>query len=579
MPTRPTRSTSDEVELPTAATLKRLKISPEVAWYLITRGIPLPTCPPKIKTPEPRSLKGARFDPDRVDRVLAAMRAMKHTQGEWAGRPLVPDPWQVAYALAPVYGWVRKNGHDNYVRIVRAALVDVPRKNGKTTLAGGQALYLTGADGEQGAQVLAVAAAKDQAGYCFAPVKALAEGTPALRKHFKTRVGKVIHPKTSSYFSVVASVADLLHGANVHGAVIDELHIHKTRDVVDAVETGTGARAQPLILIITTADDGRSGTIYAEKREYAEQLARGTIEDFSFYAVVFAADDGDDPFDEVTWRKANPGYGISPTQEFMEAEARKAKQSPANRARFERLHLGIRTKQETKYLELPAWDANASLVVPERLDGRVAYGGMDLAATSDLCALAWDFPDEHGGHDVLWRLWLPAEALPKLDQRTAGQASTWVREGLLTLTPGNVADYDYIRAAINADRERFDVRAVAYDPWNSSQLVNDLLADDAPMVQMRQGFASMSPATKELLRLILQGTADKPVYRHGGNPAIRWQVDNFAVEMDAAGNVKPSKRNAGDKIDGVVAAIMALDQATRHQDTTSVYEDRGLVVL
>lgn len=538
-----------------------LKLSPEVAWYLEDRGWPLPTCVPKFKTPEPRTLRGARFDPERVDRVVAAFERMQHTQGEWAGRPLRPDPWQVAYMLAPVYGWVRKNDRGMWVRVVRTQYVEVPRKNGKTTAAGGQALYLTGADGEAGAQVLAAAAGKDQASFCFTPVKALADGSPALKAHFRTLQGKVLHPRSGSYFMVVSSIADLLHGANVHGAVIDELHIHKTRDLVDAIETGTGARSQPLVIIITTSDDGRQGTIYAEKRTYCEQLASGVITDPTFYGVIFGADETDDPFAEATWVKANPGYGISPTRQFMEAEARKAQQSPANRARFLRLHLGLRTKQETKYLDLGAWDANASMVDEADLVGRRCFGGLDLASTSDLCALAWDFPDGDGRHTVLWRHWCPEAAFERLNVRTAGQAAVWRRDGWLSVTPGNVADYDYIRARINSDRERFDVAEVAYDPWNATQLVNDLMADDAPMVTYRQGFASMSSPTKELQRVVLEGDSGSPRYRHGGNPLVRWQVDNFAVEMDPAGNVKPSKRHAGDKIDGVVAGVMALGRA------------------
>ena len=557
-----------------------LKLSPDVACYLEEAGIPFPTCPPKFKTPEPRNVKGAAFDPARVDRVIRGLEVMKHTQGEWAGRPLRPDPWQVAYIFAPVYGWVRRNDSGRMVRVARTEYVELPRKNGKTTMAGGQALYLTGADGEAGAQVLAAAAGKDQASFCFAPVKALAEGTPALKGSFRTMQGKVLHPRSGSYFTVVSSIADLLHGANVHGAVIDELHIHKTRDLVDAIETGTGARAQPLVIIITTSDDSRTDTIYAEKRGYVEQLASGVITDPTFYGVIWGAEDTDDPFIEATWRKANPGYGISPTREFMEAEARKAQQSPANRARFLRLHLGLRTKQETKYLELSDWDNNAGMVDVDALTGRDCYGGLDLASTSDLCALAWDFPDGQGGHDVIWRHWCPEAAVPKLDARTAGQATVWVASGLLTVTPGNVADYDFIRATINADRERFNVREVAFDPWNSSQLVNDLMADDAPMVTHRQGFASMSAPTKELQRILLEGTPDRPRYRHGGNGLLRWQVDGFAVEMDPAGNVKPSKRRASDKIDGVVAGIMALARATHAEPTReSIYESRGMEVV
>lgn len=561
--------------------LRSLKISPEVGFYLQSRGIPLPTCVPKFKTPEPRRLSGARFDPARVDRVIKALSLLRHTQGRWAGRPLVPDPWQVAYIIAPVYGWVRRNDAGEWVRVARTEYVELPRKNGKTTLAGGQACYMTTADGEMGGQVIAAAAGKDQAGFCFMPVKAIAEKSPALSPHVKVTASKIVHKRTGSYFTVVSSLADLLHGANVNAAVIDELHVHKSRDLVDALETGTGARDQPLIIIITTADDGRQDTIYAEKRLYLEQLARGALKDPTFYGVVFAADADDDPFVEETWRRANPGYGISPTKEFLEAESRKARQSPANKARFLRLHLGIRTKQETKYIELPDWDRNASLVDEAKLAGREAYGGLDLAATSDLLALCWLFPDDRrGGFDGLWRIWTPEANLERLDKRTAGQASVWVDRGFLTPTPGNVADYDWIKAQIDRDMTAFDVRSIGYDPWNASQITNDLTEAGAPMVKVRQGFATLSPPTKELQRLLIAGTVEKPLLRHGGNPLMRWMVDNLAVAMDPAGNVKPDKAKGADKIDGVSALVIALSEAmTRQPKKRSAYEDGDLEIV
>lgn len=556
-----------------------LGISGEVAYYLESRGIALPTCPPLIKTPEPTTVPGARFDPERVDRVLAVFALLRHTQGKWAGAPLIPAPWQVAYILAPVFGWVRKNDDGDYMRMIRRVYVDIPRKNGKTTTAGGIATYLLAADGEAGAQVYAVAYGKDQARFCFDPVKAMAEKSPALSPYVKCLTNRIVHQPSSSYFAVVSRVADLMHGANIHGAIIDELHVHKTPELVETVETGTGSRTQPLVMIITTADDGRQSTIYARRRNYVERVARRAIKDPTFYGVVWAAEADDDPFSESTWRKANPGYGVSPSREYLEAASNEAKLSPADLAKFLRLHLGLRTKQDVRYFDMGQWDRNASIVDPETLNGRECYGGLDLAATADLCALCWDFPDGSGGHDALWRLWAPEAAYDSLNRRTQGDAAVWVRDGRLTLTPGDVADYDYIREAINADREKYDVREIAYDPWNASQLVNDLTGDDAPMVTMRQGFAHMSGPTKELLRLIGEGTAEHPRYRHGGNPAIRWQVDNFAVEMDAEGNVKPSKRNAGDKIDGIVAAIMALSRATQSNGERSVYEDRDVLIL
>lgn len=571
---------------PTAAELRRLKISPEVAWYLRERGIPLPDCVPRFKTPEPRRAAGVMFDPERVDRVINSMLRMRHTKGRLAGAPLRPDPWQVAYVIAPVFGWVHKNEYGDWVRVVRTLYVELPRKNGKTTLAGGIALYLTGADGESGAEVYAAAAGKDQAGFCFEPVKALAEGAPGLKQHFRTVVGKVIHPRTASYFRVVSAMADLMHGANIHGAVVDELHIHKSRDLVDALETGTGARQQPLIMFITTADDSRQGTIYAEKRGHIERLSRRTITDHSTYGVIWAAEDtdrhGEKPFLESTWRKANPGYGISPTREFMTAEAKKAKQSPANLARFLRLHLGIRTKQATKYLDLAVWDRNAGIVNETELIGRRCFGGLDLAATSDLTALCWLFPDTASGYDVIWRHWMPEAGLEKLNERTAGEAEVWVRHGWLKTTPGETVNYDFIRKQVNEDREQFQVEQLGYDPWNATQAVTNMEEDGAPMVMVRQGYAHMSPPTKELLRVLLAGTEQDPAFRHGGNPIVRWQVDNLAVQMDPGGNVKPDKAKSGDKIDGLVAAIVGLGRAVEagpDYDVLDSIPGEGLCVM
>lgn len=574
----PARST--EPELYDQDELDRLLISPEVGWYLASRGIPLPTCPPKYKTPEPRDVPGARFDPARVDKVLRAFKALTHTQGQWAGRPLVPDPWQVAYILAPVYGWVRRNDAGRWARIIRSEYVDIPRKNGKTTLAGGQAIYLTAADGEPGAQVYALAAGKDQARFCFDPVKVLAEKSRKLARHVRTLRDRIVHKASNSYFAVVSSLADLIHGANIHGAVIDELHVHKTRDLVDAVETGTGAREQPLVVMLTTADESRQGTIYAEKRNYAEALARGALYDPTFYGVIFGCDEGDDPFAEETWRKANPGYGISPTKEFLESEANKARQTPANLARFLRLHLGLRTKQSTKYIKLADWDKNAGMVDEELLAGRECYTGLDLGSVSDLAAVCHLFPDGAGGFDAVWRIWAPEENLRELDRRTAGNATVWAADGWLTLTDGNVIDYDAIRAQLVLDLEVFSVLDIAYDSWDATQLVNDLVEDGAPMSPIRQGFATLSAPTKSLQRLLMKGTPERPLLRHGGNPVMRWMIDNLAVAMDPAGNVKPDKAKGADKIDGVSALVNAFERTLRTEQTgDSVYENDGLMIL
>ncbi|EDY42481.2 terminase large subunit [Streptomyces sp. SPB074] len=561
--------------------LARLKLSPEVAWYLTERGVPLPDCPSLVKAPEPRDAPGAAFDGERVDRVLRAFQQLRHTQGALAGQPLRPDPWQVAYILAPIFGWVHwDDGAGMYVRIIREAYVDVPRKNGKTTLGGGIALYMMGGDGEPGAQVITAAVTKEQARLLYGPVKAIVEKSPALSRVMQPLASAILHPKTDSYFKPVSSLAGAQHGLNLHCGLVDELHEHKTPELVETIESGTGSRRQPLIFIITTADAGKRESVYQRKRERVEQLARGAYRAPSVYGVVFAAEKDDDPFAEETWKKANPGYGVSPTRAYLRTAAEKAQQSPAELASFLRLHLGIRTKQVTKFLTLESWTLNGAMVDEATLAGREAYGGLDLGAVSDLNALAWLFPDDRDGSvDLLLRFWTPEDNIKDLDRRTAGSASVWVREGWLRTTPGNVTDYEVIGAQIRKDLDAFDVKSLGFDRWSSTPLTNSLEGERAPMVGVGQGYKTMSPALKAVQRLLLQGASQvqaggRPMLRHGGNPVMAWMVDNLAVAVDDAGNVKPSKASAGDKIDGVSALCDAMSEVlARPPKRTSAYED------
>ncbi|MFI9558861.1 terminase large subunit [Nonomuraea endophytica] len=550
--------------LPSAAELKRLKLSAEVAWYLVDRGIPLPDCPPKWKTPEPGELlKSARFDPARVDRVLKSFELLRHTKGKWAGRPLRPDPWQVAYVIAPVFGWVKRNRSGVWVRVITSLYVDVPRKNGKSTLCGGLGIYMTAADGEGGAEVIAAATTKDQAGYVFTPIKNLAEHSPALAPYVKSLANKIVHKATGSTFSVVSSVAESLHGGNLHAGIIDELHIHKDGGaLVEAIETGTGSRDQPLIVIITTADDGRPNTIYARKRRRIEQLARRVIRHPSTYGVVWAAEEGDDPFTVATMRKANPGYGISPTAEYLEKKAREAAQDPAVFASYQRLHLGIRTKQKTKYIKLADWVATAGMVDEARLAGRACWAGVDLSNVEDITAVCYLFPgvDDAGSYEAVWRFWLPEDKLRELSTRTAEGAEVWVREGWLKLTPGNVIDNQAITRQIDADAQKFRIRTVGFDRWGATDVVRVLGDGGLTCVPINQGVASLNGPMKTLLRLTKSGQI-----RHGGNPVMVWMIDNLATVSDSAGNVKPDKANSGDKIDGVSALLNALKEAMAEQ--------------
>ncbi|MDO5676516.1 MAG: terminase large subunit [Propionibacteriaceae bacterium] len=555
---------------PVAKELKRLKLSPEVGWYLTSRGYELPKHPPLHKTPDGGSRPDAAFDPDAVDRAINALAHMQHTKGTLAGQPLRPDAWQVAYILAPVFGWLRQNDNGRWVRVTRTCIIDLPRKNGKSTIAGGIALYLTGADGEQGAEVIAAATSREQAGFVFGPIKGLAQNSPALRGRFRPLVNKVLHPATNSEFKVVSAVADAQHGANLHGAIIDELHVHKRRDLVDAIETGTGSREQPLVLFLTTPDDGRPNTIYAVKRKMIESLARGALKDPTTYGVVFGLPDRANPLNPINWPKANPGYPISPTHDYLESAAAKAKQGPAELALFKRLHAGQRTRQTTTYIDLKKWDSNATKTRDkvEAFKGLPAFGGLDLGSVSDLSALCWLVP-EGTGYRAMWRFWAPEAALPALDRATAESASReWVPQGWLTLTPGDVTDYDFIKAAILSDAQLLDVQSIGLDMWNATQLANDLSAEGLPLMKVRQGYITMNPAMQEMKRRVLRREL-----RHDGNPVQRWCVDNLAITMDPAGNVKPDKAKSAEKIDGVAALANALSEAINTARTTSAYDD------
>ncbi len=584
MATSSRRRVDPDAEMPSAAVLRRLKLSPEVAWYMVSRGIPLPAHPPKIKTPEPRSAAAlrAQFDAARVDRVLDVFHELRHTKGRLAGSPLDPDPWQVAYLIAPVFGWVHRNDYGDLVRVITTLYVDVPRKNGKSTIAGGLGLYLTCSDNEAGAEVLAAATTREQAGFVFSPVQKIASSSPALRGKVKAGATRITHPRTGSYFQVVSSAGDAQHGGNIHGAVVDELHLHRNGAIVEAIETGTGSRDQPLIVFITTADEGKPNTVYAQKRKLVEDLAARITKDPTTYGVVFAADDGDDPHAELTWAKANPGYPISPTKRYLEKASANAKNSPLELASFLRLHLGIRTKQRARYITLRDWDRNAGRRIEpydESLRGREAFGGFDLASASDLTSLCWLLPQTveldgaaAEGFRAIWHNWIPEAALEALDARTNKAASQWVQDGFLTLTPGDVTDYDWIEQQILKDSEFYDVRSIGFDPYNSTHLVNNLMDEGMPMVRVRQGFLTLSPPLKEIHRLVRRGRKLAPLIEHGSNPVARWAIDNLAVAKDAADNVKPDKEHANDKIDPVSALATAMSEAlSRAQEPRSAY--------
>lgn len=549
-------------------------------------------CRPRFCTPIPT---GAVFDVDRVVRVIRALAALPHTKGRWAGRAFIPDPWQIVWIIAPIFGWVHADtGH----RVFSEVFIEVPRKAGKSTLAARLLVVLLCADGEMGAEVYAAAASRDQAKIVGNDVIKVIASSPRLAKKVKTFPGaaRATVPATGGVFRALSKVAETAHGLNVHGSVIDELHVHRTRDLVDAIESGVGAREQPLVITITTADDGRSGTIYEEKHDQTISAAKGIADLSHMWGVIWAAEEGADPFAESTWRSSQPGLGRSVTVDYYRRQAQKAKETPSYLPTFKRLYLNVRTREVTRFLDLERWDTTAGIVTPDMFTGRVAYGGLDLSSTSDLTAAVLltrgDFPanqphkDLPDGRYAVWPMfWLPEDRVDDIAERTGMPLRGWVNAGKLRLTEGNVVDYEAVRTDLAAERDRLGVTVVelAYDPWNATETVQELERDGWTMVPVRQGYQSMTAPMKELERLVMGSTPKQPLLLHGGHPVLRWHADSLEAVTDPSGNVKPVKpdrRKSVHRIDGMTALITALARAmTRETAKRSAYEDGDLIVV
>ena len=521
------------------------------------------------------SLPDYWFDRQAANRACEFFdRYIVHIKGEMAGRPFHLERWQ-RRIVRRLFGWKRRS---NGFRRYRTVFVEVPRGNGKSTLAAGVALYLLFSDGEPGAEVYSAAADRDQAAIVFEEQgKKMVEASPALRKRCDIFKRSIVVPPTNSSFKVLSSDVPTKHGFNVHGCIFDELHAQPNRYLFDVLKTGMGKRRQPVMFIITTA--GEAGpSIWAEQHEYAEKILAGSIRDDTWLPVIYAANREDDWTSEKVWKRVNPNYGISVNPDFVRQECREAQEKPAYENTFKRLQLNIRTDQVVKWMSLHTWDACAGPVDPEELAGQVCFAGMDLANNDDLASFVLVFPpdgDERPVFSVLPFFWVPEDNIAKRVRRDRVHYDVWVKQGFLNATPGNIIDYDAIRLRIKELGQLFSIQEIAFDPWNATQIANQLGEQDGfQMVQFRQGFQSMSAPTKELERLVLG-----KLIAHAGHPVLRWNLGNMVVKVDPAKNIKPDKGKAREKIDGIVATIMAIGRASLRVNTASVYETRGLRTL
>lgn len=541
--------------------------------------------------------RGLYFDEGAAMAAVAFFGLLRHWKGEWAGQVVALEPWQ-QFVVWSLFGWKRVDG----TRRFRTAYLEVARKNGKTTMAAGIGLYLMIADGEPGAEVYTAAVKRDQARIAHHDAKKFVQASAAIGKQVDVFKDNLHDLRSSSKFEPLGKDADSTHGLNVHGVIADELHAWKDGELWDVLETATGSRRQPLMLSITTAGFDRQSLCY-QQHTYTEQVLNGSIVDDSWFGIIFTLDEGDletnpktnrAPWqdDERLWLKANPNLGISKKVDDMRRKARRAEQMPARLNAFLRLELNIWTQAETRWVNRAFWDLCAARAVDEEaLAGRRCYGGLDLSSNTDVTAWVLVFPPEQkeGTFEVLCRFFIPADNMHERVRKDKVMYDVWERQGWLTATEGNVVDTDFVLAQVAEDKARFGIQELAFDRWGAKDVTTRLqnevgftvdekthqLSGAPLLVQFGQGFASMNGPMKDLERLILGARLAT-----GGNPVLTWMADNLVVREDPAGNVKPDKEKSTEKIDGMVALVMALGRAMVHVGKKkSVYDERGILEI
>lgn len=499
---------------------------------------------------------------------------LTHTTGEWAGKPFRLIPWQKEL-LIELFGTLKKDGYRQY----KTVYVEVGKKNGKTEAAAAIVLKLLCADGEQAAQVYSAAGDHEQATLVYTPARIMVENNPELNQILRVIDSRkrIIYYETNSFYHVLSSEHHTKHGLNVHGVVIDELHSHPNRVLYDTLTQGAGdARRQPLTFIITTAGLHDTQSVGWQVHEYARQVKEGIIEDPTFLPIIYAADEDDDIENPKVWKKANPSLGYVLRDETIKEHLNQAKNDPLVMNSFLRFRLNRWVGQYNRFLPMEAW--NKCNMPLRNLDRRPCWAGLDLSSTTDLSALALWFPPDDSCpiHQVKVWFFMPADRVREKEKKDGVPYRMWVERGDMIATAGNVIDYKAIREVIKQAKEKYDIREIAYDSWGATKLAQELQDDEGMnMVPFGQGYKSMSPPTKELLRLVLAGEV-----AHGNNPVLTWNVDNLVVAIDPAENVKPAKNKAVKRIDGIVASIMALGRAMIQEGPSrSKYEDEELTIL
>lgn len=513
--------------------------------------------------------RGLVFNRQAAQHVLDFFVFLRHSKGEWAGLVVELEPWQQAI-LWILFGWYRADG----TRRFRVVYAEIARKNGKSTLAAGIALYLLVGDGEPGAEVYSAATKRAQAKIVFDEATRMVKRSPALRRRITCFRDNLHIEGTASKMEPLGRDADTMDGLNVQGAIVDELHAHKTDDVWGVLETATGSRRQPLLFGITTA--GFNQDVFCFRlREYLIKILDGIIHDDSFFGIIFTLDEGDDWTQETNWGKANPNLGVSVKLADLRDKAAKARSMGSALTHFLTKHLNIWTNAAELWIHPDKWRACGEDFDERELAGRPCYAGLDLSNTLDLTAWVLVFPPVPGDdrYIVLPRFWVPEDAIEERRRNERVPYDEWVRDGHITAIPGAVIDYEYIYEQIDRDAQTFDIQEVGYDRWGAAEVYLRLEKAGMTTVQIGQGYQSMSAPMKQLEKLIVSRRI-----HHGNNPVLTWNMHNLVASTDPAGNLKPDKRKSREKIDGAVALVMGLDRATRHdpEGAKSVYDERGV---
>jgi phage terminase large subunit-like protein len=508
------------------------------------------------------------FDKEAASKAINFIeRFCTHTKGELTGTPLLLEDWQKKI-IGDLFGWKQENGLRKY----RTALIQLPRKNGKTTLAASIICYVLFSEKERGNELYAAAGDRGQANILFSIVSNMVLQNKELSSRAKVFRNSITNESKGNFFQAISSDSKTKHGYSAGCVIMDELHVQPNRDLYDTLLTSTGARIEPLFISITTAGYNKN-SIGWEVYNYAKQVQNKLIEDSSFYSAIYEADLEDDITDEEVWKKANPNYGISLRKEYMRRESQRAVDVPSYQNTFKRLMLNMWTDSQTAWIGAKEWELCQGEVDLQKLKNKECYLGLDLASTRDISALVLLFKEDEK-FIILPYFFIPEENAKKRSERDKVDYLTWIRDNHIVATSGDVADYNFIKQKILDLGKEYLIQSICYDRWNASQLVIDLQNEGVPMEPFGQGFVSMSAPSKQLEALIL----GKEII-HDNNPVLKWMIANTVMEEDAAGNIKPSKKKSSEKIDGTVALVMALGSYMTEGGYNSIYDDRGLLML